>query len=376
LVPGGLSPRLLEGVVRLGSRLPFAQAAEELAFFWDAFVSADTVRRQTEGAGAALAAAEEAEAARLQEDWPEPPHGPAVAQWSMDGAMVPLVHQEWAEVKTAVVGRVEQRPGKDGAAEPHATDLAYCSRLAEVGDFARAQRLLVHRTGLQTAGTVAAVSDGAVWIQGIVDTYRRDAVRILDFPHALEHLATAGAAVLGQDSQAFRAWFAEQAQTLKDEAPEPVLAALRALPLAEAGDPAHAQEVRAATLGYLEARLPHLQYAAFRARGLPIGSGAVESACKLVVEARLKGSGMHWQRTNVTPMVALRASRCSGRWANDWPTILHRLRHQDAARREALRLRRHPPPKRPDPPNWRLLRSASRKLSARRAHPTPRKRAG
>jgi hypothetical protein len=45
----------------------------------------------------------------------------------------------------------------------------------------------------------------------------------------------------------------------------------------------------------------------------------VESANKLVVEARLKGGGMHWRRGNITPMVALRASRCYGRWAAPTP---------------------------------------------------------
>lgn len=375
-MPGGLSPHLLEGVVRLGSSMPFARAAEELAFFWGVFVSEDTVRRHTEGAGAALVAVEDAAVARLGREFPASPPGPPVAQWSMDGAMVSLVGQEWAEVKTAVVGRVEQRVGAGGLAEAHASDLAYCSRLAEAGDFALAQRLLVHRTGLKAAGTVAAVGDGAAWIQGVVDTYRRDAVRILDFPHALEHIAAAGSAVLGSETPACHAWLARQAHALKYEAPEPVLAALRALPVAEASDRAHAQAVVDATVAYLGARLPHLQYAAFQARGLPIGSGAVESANKLVVEARLKGGGMHWGRDNVTPMVALRAGRCSGRWAQDWPAILRQLRHRERERREALRLRRHPPPPPPDPPDLRLLRSASRKLSAKRPHAAPKKRAG
>ena len=173
LVPGGLSPHLLEGVVRLGSSMPFAQAAADLEFFWGVFVSEDTIRRHTEGAGAALAAVEDAAVARLGRQWPAPPPGPAVAQWSMDGAMVPLVHREWAEVKTAVVGRVEQRLGKEGPAEAHTTDLTYFSRLADAGDFARGQRLLVYRTGLQTAGTVAAVGDGALWIQHLAPQLRR-----------------------------------------------------------------------------------------------------------------------------------------------------------------------------------------------------------
>jgi hypothetical protein len=376
LVPGSLSPQVLEGVVRLGTSLPFARAAEELAFFWGVWVSEDTVRRHTEGAGAALTAVEDAEVERLERDWPEPPPGPAVAQWSMDGAMVSLLHREWAEVKTALIGRVVQRAGKAGTPEAHAVDLVYSSRLADVGAFTHALRLLVHRTGLHRAGTVAAVSDGAPWLQGVVDVYRRDAVRILDFPHALEHVALAGGAAFGLAPPGCHAWLAEQAHTLKHAAPEAVLEALRALPVAAAADPTAAAQARDQTLAYLEARLPMVQYAAFQAQGLPIGSGAVESANKLVVEARLKGSGMHWAHANVTPMVALRACRGSGRWAQDWPAILAQLRQHDHDRREARRRQRHPPPPEPAPPNLRLLRSASRKLSVRRGQQTPKKRAG
>jgi hypothetical protein len=74
-------------------------------------------------------------------------------------------------------------------------------------------------------------------------------------------------------------------------------------------------------LGYLEPRLAQLQDATFRAQGLPIGSGIVESANKLVVEARLKGAGRRWAAGNVTPMVALRGAVCSDRWAEAWAAI-------------------------------------------------------
>jgi len=69
LVPGSLSPRLLEGVARLGGRMPFARAAEDLAFFWGVWLSEDTVCRQTEGAGAALVAVERQAVERLARRW-------------------------------------------------------------------------------------------------------------------------------------------------------------------------------------------------------------------------------------------------------------------------------------------------------------------
>ena len=83
-------------------------------------------------------------------------------------------------------------------------------------------------------------------------------------------------------------------------------------------DPA-ARKVVKGSLEYLEKRREQIRYAEFQAMGYPIGSGAVESANKLVVEARLKGSGMHWARDDVNPMVALRNIVCSDRWEEAWP---------------------------------------------------------
>ncbi len=64
LLPGELSVTLAEGAVRLGMHLPFAQAAEELAFFWGVDLEETTVRRATEAAGAAYVAEQDAERER------------------------------------------------------------------------------------------------------------------------------------------------------------------------------------------------------------------------------------------------------------------------------------------------------------------------
>ena len=90
-------------------------------------------------------------------------------------------------------------------------------------------------------------------------------------------------------------------------------------------------------LAYLEKRVTQMQYPRFQEQGWPIGSGCVESANKLVVEARLKGAGMHWQRENVDPMLALRNLVCSDRWSEDWPLIADPLASTGVARQKELR---------------------------------------
>lgn len=316
------SPRVIEGIVRLGVWLPFAQAAELLAFFLGVRVDADTVRRLTEAAGAAQVTVETAAVERLEAELPPAPAGPAVQQVSADGAMVPLVGGEWAEAKTVAIGTVETPA--DG--EPHTDDLSYFSRLADAETFGRLSTVETHRRGTETAGTVVAVLDGAEWLQGFIDLHRPDAVRILDFPHAVEHLSVAAQAVFGAGTEAASAWLAQQRHTLRHGDPDQVLVALCQVPVAQARCPVEAAATQEAVVSYLTKRREQLAYANFVAQGYPIGSGCVESANKLVVEGRLKGSGMHWARDHVNPMLALRAVVCSGRWDECWPVLWCRWR--------------------------------------------------
>jgi hypothetical protein len=83
-----------------------------------------------------------------------------------------------------------------------------------------------------------------------------------------------------------------------------------------------------------------MQYPAFQAAGWPIGDGAVESGNKLVVEARLKGSGMHWARSHVDPLLALRNLACNDRWDEGWSHIVEELRRQTRLRSMTRRQQR------------------------------------
>lgn len=83
-----------------------------------------------------------------------------------------------------------------------------------------------------------------------------------------------------------------------------------------------------------------MDYPEFQAQGLPIGSGMVESGNKLVVEVRLKGAGMHWERANVDPMLGLRNMICSDRWSQEWPRIVDQLRQEARERRKELHQKR------------------------------------
>ena len=64
-----------------------------------------------------------------------------------------------------------------------------------------------------------------------------------------------------------------------------------------------------------------MRYPIFRQAGHPIGSGTVESACKVVVQERMKQAGMRWSRAGAQAMLALRSVLLSGRWQEIWPSL-------------------------------------------------------
>ncbi len=341
LLPGLLTPALQEDLVRLSTRLSFRQAVEELARLKHVTTSEATARRHAEAAGAAYVAWQTAEVERIERTLPAPPPGPVRQLVSPDGALVPLVRGEWAEVKTVAIGAIQPPVQKDGETIVHTTELSYFSRLAEAATFTHLATVETQRRGTERAETICAVSDGAEWIQGFLDVQCHTAVRILDFYHAASYVAQVGQAQLGEGTREFKEWLTTTLHELKHGSPDQVLQTLREMQRLRQGGsalPETLDRVNTA-IQYLETRRPHLEYARFQAAGYPIGSGSVESGNKLVVEARLKGAGMHWAREHVNPMLGLRDVLCSERWDADWPEITQQLRQQQrtvrAQRRQA-----------------------------------------
>jgi hypothetical protein len=348
IVGSEFSPWLMETVVLLGTLIPFEQVPGVVERVAGVHVGRETVRVLTEAAGAALVEVEAAEREQLERELPAAPEGPALQQVSVDGAMVPLIGGQWVEAKTLAVGEIEV-----GGGEIHARRLSYVSRVCPAEEFIPALYPELHRRGTERAGTVCLVTDGAEWLQRVANAYRPDAVRILDFAHAAEHVAAACHAVWGFGTAEVSEWLAMQFHELRHGDPEKVLAALRDLPVGTAPDPVAARQAQAQELAYLEKRRDQIAYATFQAAGYPIGSGAVESANKLVVEARLKGAGMHWAPCNVNPLLALRAMKASGRWDERWPVIQLRLaqrRREQRHCRWAARRPREEPIAAPAPP--------------------------
>lgn len=310
LPSSGLTPHAHQGLVLLGSLLPFASAARHLETLLQVQISPSTVRRLTEQAGASLQQWQDQQAQPLsvgvrQEE--------AIARLAMatDGVLIPVLPNEWAEVKMTTIGEV--RHTKQG--EPHCEKLSYFARLADAETFADLASFEMRRRRVDQAKEVAALNDGAEWIVGFVQGHRADALRILDFAHAAQYIAEIGTLAQNAAVTLPPTWLAEQLHDLKHEGPAQVLKEVQRLSELAPGEP------MAEKVAYLCKREGQMQYPHYQADGWPIGSGIAESGNKLVVQARLKGAGMHWERTQVNAMLALRTTLCSTRFIQDWQVV-------------------------------------------------------
>jgi len=320
-----MTPRGEETLVRLASWMPYAPAQELLQDLLGIQVSKATARRATLQTGQAAQAVCEGEVERLKQEVPQASAGAEKQAMSGDGAFVHLVGGEWVEVKTLTIGEVTRT--KRG--EVCMQQISSFSRLAEAACFAEAALVETHRRGLERATEVCAVQDGAEWLQGLVDYHRVDAMRILDFAHAASAVSDIGEAVRAAGGRLPTTWLEGVLHRLKHQGPHRVLTHLARLTAC------YPSPLAQEKLTYVQKREAHMQYPTYQAAGWPIGSGSVESANKVVVEARLKGAGMRWGRQNVNPMLVLRNAVCNRQWHETWATSQAHRRALRTSHRQA-----------------------------------------
>jgi hypothetical protein len=175
----------------------------------------------------------------------------------------------------------------------------------------------LHRLGGARARVVTFAADGAPWIWARLDwvtaQVKLDPIRVvevLDWCHAVHHLSLALAALgLAEDRRA--AEYGRLRTFLKAGRSRIVLEELAALAADQAADAAVWREI-----DYLSrhAEAGRLRYDCFRCRGVPLGSGAIESTIRRVINLRLKGTSVFWTEANAEAVFQLRAGVVSGRW--------------------------------------------------------------
>lgn len=314
--------------------MPFAQAVEEIWLGEKIQIEESVLRQTTYRHGQVAEAIERAKVESLERDMTPASAQPKQILVSADGAFIHLTTGEWREVKTMVVGEFESGwNGKKEEIEVKTGDISYFSRSYRIREFERYALAELHRRGVDNAERVVTVNDGSEWIQSFADYHIPQAVRILDFRHALDYVVAAGQAVYGENSDAFRRWYQPLPHLLKHKPPQRTIAELCLLTTKAESDDQLAVIDHARR--YLQKREKMLDYPHFRNQGYPIGSGSVESSHKGVVHSRMKQAGMRWAEPHVDPMLTLRNWVCNSRWSEEWSQVaLHYWQQQRQAFRE------------------------------------------
>lgn len=159
------------------------------------------------------------------------------------------------------------------------------------------------------------IGDGAEYNWKVAEAHFAGAVQILDFFHAAEHVWELSRALYRQEDAREKAlgerWAREMVSSLKEAGPDRLLRSLtRRKPKTQAG-----REALERAAGYFSKNRMRMDYAAFRARGMMIGSGPVEAGCKVVVGQRMKQSGMRWSAQGADAILALRTAVLSSEQA-------------------------------------------------------------
>jgi Uncharacterised protein family (UPF0236) len=305
-----VSDGLRAWLVRLGATAPFRDAAAVLAELTGLELSPETLRRHAVDAGLALRAAEDAAVVRVERtrEPAEPLEAaPGVLLAEADGVLLRFL-DGWHEVKVGLVAGWDAgevvAPSYVAAREPAER---FGGRL--LVEAARRGALdVVGWAGGLTGRALAVLreavllGDGAAWIWALADEHLDRRIEVVDFWHACEHLHSLATALFEEGERA-TAWARARAGELLAHGAAAVLASLRGV---RAPTPAAAEALRVER-GYFRKHAERMQYPLFRDDGLPLGSGAIESAADHVVQQRMKRAGMRWSDTGGDAMLALRA---------------------------------------------------------------------
>jgi hypothetical protein len=166
-----------------------------------------------------------------------------------------------------------------------------------------------------TADKIVFIADGAPWIwQRLPNLCKNLGLRkeqifeVLDFYHVVAHLGKVAALRKSWNSTERKRWVKHQRKLLLKGSVSEVIAAIDELCRGRSGKSISRER------NYFFKNSHRLNYAQHLAQGLPIGSGAVESAIRRVVNLRIKGPGIFWLRENAEAILMMRAFYKSGRW--------------------------------------------------------------
>jgi len=313
-----MSNGLAKLLVWLAGQLPYERVKEVVERVGHLHVTTSQVWRLTQVEGERLRRAAEC---GMSEERAAPGASQRMG-CSVDGGMIHIRGEGWKELKIGDVFEVTMRAGADSRTgeaveQGRAVRDSYVAHLGGPERFGELLWREAARRHWDQAPETVVVADGAVWIWNLVKTHLYDSQQVVDWYHALQHLAAAGQLLLGDHPQEFRAWLTKWSTRLYQGQAKQIAHMLQR----EARRlPSHAEALRNEA-GYFLNNHRRMQYMQMREQGWPIGSGMVESGCKQF-KHRFAGPGMRWSRSGAERLIPIRAAIMSSHFDDLWERSL------------------------------------------------------
>ncbi len=293
----GISPYLQEKLVFLGQLEVYDQAAQVAQTLLGLSIASSQIYRLTNYYGAAI-----------ETDLDQPvitdqsPGGIVYVQ--ADGAMI-LTDEGYKENKLSRIFQatdLKLSPVADRGG--YIESSLFTAHLGTAIDFV--PKFRAHLDGYKPLGAdLIFISDGAIWLRQLMTTHYPQATLVLDFWHAMGYIGMVGSAAY-RNKKSRTNWIEEQRTLLLNSELSAVMAHIKALRIKA--------DLKDDVCNYLQANSDRMDYKAYQKRGLLIGSGAIESAHRTVVQKRMKRSGQRWSLTGAQHVLNLRTCLMSDRW--------------------------------------------------------------
>lgn len=261
------------------------------------------------------------------------PRGAVTMAASLDGVMLPMKDGGRAQKRAQAAAEGKLTRGPAGHAEAGCATVSYYDRRGERLKTIRLGRMPEHKKATlkkmlaqevtwartqKPSCRIVKLADGAKDNWTFLDEEWPEGTGIVDFYHAAEHLKAALDASYGETSPKGRAQFEKLRHVLREErrGVEKVIRALVHLRNTHRRSRKIAAELR-----YFRRNRHRMSYARWKAKGLPIGSGVVEAACKTLVTQRMKRSGMRWRHEGGQAILTFRALAQSDRFERGWTLL-------------------------------------------------------
>jgi hypothetical protein len=200
---------------------------------------------------------------------------------------------------------------KKGVRQHQLLKKEYISYVGPVTEFKKHLLSCALRHGYGELKETVLISDGAAWIRNMVEEIFPDAQQILDFFHLAENVHVYAKHIFGGDNSKARPWATDICNRLKKGRHKEVTKLL-----ASTAKP-HDKGAPVNLLGYIKNNEKNIDYPKYIEKGYFIGSGAIESGNKIVLQDRLKRAGMRWNIETAQAMLTLKAKAESGLWFTD-----------------------------------------------------------